>query len=345
MFGPPWPTSSASLSKTPPSAPITSLPSPPDSSEKERKALARLPPSVVQALDIVHACYQGHPLDDQWIKIHFQVGEYKILQQQLRQKDLWGYVEDKIRFWLRSLAKRTDVDPCVCALASAIGCRASTRILYRTDDDGKAYGEHSPDSSFGHAKAKYPSMVIETSFTQNRKDLPKLAEDYILGSQGNISVVIGLDIVYRGTKEATVSIWKPEQGLDEDGIPFLGVKTIVDAEPFRNSDGSPVSDGNLTLSLSDILPACMTTSITCPLPTFTIPYLKLARFLQFGEASQQVTESESGSYAMELPIGTKIRRRAASPEETLSPRRERAFAKSEKQAEEQTMRDDGTYGQ
>jgi hypothetical protein len=58
--------------------------------------------------------------------------------------------------------------------------------------------------------ADYPGIVIETSFSQKRKDLPKLAEDYILGSIGNITVVIGLDIEYWKAKRATFSMWRPE---------------------------------------------------------------------------------------------------------------------------------------
>ncbi|KAI9761450.1 MAG: hypothetical protein M1840_001794 [Geoglossum simile] len=350
MLSPPWPTSSASLSTTPPSALIT-LPSPPDSSEKAREAPARLPSSVVQALDI-------------------------ILQQQLRQEDLWGYVDDKIRYdwnpftgeliyrmptaihdvfigyvvteiitWLYSLNNRIDVDPHVRALACAIAYRASARIYYHADDDEKEYGEHCPDTSFAHIEAEDPGVVIETSFLQKRKDLPKLADDYILGSLGNTLVVIGFDIEYRGTKEATISVWKPENGFNQDGNPYLRVKTVVDAEPFRNSDGSLVSDGNLTLSFGDLFPACMTSSITRPLPTYTIPYLKLAGFLQFGEAYQQVTEAKAGYGKKRLPAGVKIYRRPASPEETLSLRREKKFAESERQAEERAMREDSAYGQ
>jgi hypothetical protein len=70
--------------------------------------------------------------------------------------------------------------------------------------------------------------VIETSFSQKRKDLPKLAEDYILGSIGNIGVVVGLDIEYRNSKRATVSMWRPELGV-EDGVSFLGVKQVIDS--------------------------------------------------------------------------------------------------------------------
>ncbi|KAI9762258.1 MAG: hypothetical protein M1840_001437 [Geoglossum simile] len=112
---------------------------------------------------------------------------------------------------------------------------ASTRIFYDVDGDGKKYGEHSPDAAFTHEGADYPSVIIETSFSQKRKDLPKLAEDYILGSLENISVIIGFDIDYCGTKEATISVWRPERGFHEDNTEFFRVKTVVDAEPFRNS--------------------------------------------------------------------------------------------------------------
>jgi hypothetical protein len=52
--------------------------------------------------------------------------------------------------------------------------------------------------------------------TQKRKDLPRLADDYILGSDGNICAVIGLDIEYRG-KMATLSVWRPRFSINEDG--------------------------------------------------------------------------------------------------------------------------------
>ncbi|KAI9762257.1 MAG: hypothetical protein M1840_001436 [Geoglossum simile] len=55
-------------------------------------------PTLVQALEIIRACYRGHPPDNQWIKIHFQVEDYEVLQQRLRQEGLWGYVDDKIRY-------------------------------------------------------------------------------------------------------------------------------------------------------------------------------------------------------------------------------------------------------
>jgi hypothetical protein len=44
------------------------------------------------------------------------------------------------------------------------------------------YGKHDPDAQFEHSKAQYPGVVIEVSYSQKRKDLARLADDYILGS-------------------------------------------------------------------------------------------------------------------------------------------------------------------
>ena len=68
----------------------------------------------------------------------------------------------------------------------------------------------SPDASFTHAKSQYPSVMIETSYSQRQKDLTRLADEYISGSDGNIAMVLGLDIEYCiGSKKASLSIWRP----------------------------------------------------------------------------------------------------------------------------------------
>ncbi|KAK3945334.1 hypothetical protein QBC46DRAFT_445252 [Diplogelasinospora grovesii] len=61
-------------------------------------------------------------------------------------------------------------------------------------------GRHHPDESFGYKGASYPGLVIEVSHSQKSKDLPFLADNYILGSNGIIQVVIGIDLEYRKKK-------------------------------------------------------------------------------------------------------------------------------------------------
>lgn len=85
--------------------------------------------------------------------------------------------------------------------AQAIEYEGSASIEF---DDGK----HDPDAQFRHSRARYSGVIIEVSYPQKRKDLARLADDYTLGSGGDIRVVVGSDIEYRG-KKATLSAWRP----------------------------------------------------------------------------------------------------------------------------------------
>ena len=67
-----------------------------------------------------------------------------------------------------------------------------------------------PDNSFQHGNCQYPSVVIEISHPQKRSALERLAIDYIHGTNGNVEVVIGLDIEYQGSQKATMSVWVPK---------------------------------------------------------------------------------------------------------------------------------------
>jgi hypothetical protein len=88
------------------------------------------------------------------------------------------------------------------------------------------YGTHHPDFEFRYLGTRYPTIVIEISYSQKRQDLPRLADEYILGSNGNIHVVIGLDVEYRG-KMATLSIWRPRFSINEDGGEELEAEQTV----------------------------------------------------------------------------------------------------------------------
>ena len=91
----------------------------------------------------------------------------------------------------------------------------------------------SPDASFGHIEDRFPAIVIETSYSQHKRHLEKLAYEYISGSKGKISTVVGLDIGY-GTKseEASLSIWRPRvvPDLKEDGSSFLEIFSPQETE-------------------------------------------------------------------------------------------------------------------
>lgn len=56
--------------------------------------------------------------------------------------------------------------------------------------------------------------MLEVSYSQDGKDLRKLASGYILRSNGDIKVVVGIDI--NNGKESTVSLWRPFYVQEDD---------------------------------------------------------------------------------------------------------------------------------
>lgn len=89
-------------------------------------------------------------------------------------------------------------------------------------------GHRSPDIQFIYPGAKYPSLVIEIAYSQSEKgSLPKLADEYITRSEGNILLVIGVEVVYRGEKMGTISRWCPKFGVDDQGGYLASQQTIV----------------------------------------------------------------------------------------------------------------------
>lgn len=76
--------------------------------------------------------------------------------------------------------------------------------------------KRSPDTSFAHQDARYPGLVVEVAYSQKAKNLRRLASDYILGSNGNIMMVLGLDLEYKGSSSAKAYIWKPQYSVNPE---------------------------------------------------------------------------------------------------------------------------------
>jgi hypothetical protein len=100
----------------------------------------------------------------------------------------------EIEAQLSSITHGADPSP---NFARQIDHDGSERLIFtipKIGEDGVETLQHEPDAVFEHIDAQYPGVVIEVSFTQKKKDLARLADSYTLGSEGNIHVVVGLDI-------------------------------------------------------------------------------------------------------------------------------------------------------
>lgn len=117
-------------------------------------------------------------------------------------------VEDVIRSQLKAIRNGSDKAAC---FAQNVHPARSTTIYFPVD--GTVSGRKSkyePDASFWHKDARYPGLIIEVAYSQKRKRLGRLAEDYLLDSNASVQVVVGLNVEYGGkeSRKATVSVWR-----------------------------------------------------------------------------------------------------------------------------------------
>ncbi|KAL2040037.1 hypothetical protein N7G274_007440 [Stereocaulon virgatum] len=161
------------------------------------------------------------------------------------------------------------------------------------------YPKYTRDASFPRADSQYP-LVIETSYSQKYKDLARLADEYICGSDGNIGVVLGLDIEYRvGSKRASVSIWRPKFAPDpqnkEDMI--LEMVGVQEANPFCADDGTIVQGRGLSLQLCNFGPRTGFANVPPETQSMTIVQITcdhLPSFLLDAETRHKIKRARRG---------------------------------------------------
>ncbi|KAI2626586.1 hypothetical protein GGR54DRAFT_477359 [Hypoxylon sp. NC1633] len=184
-----------------------------------------------------------------------------------------------------------------------------------------------PDAQFQHQEAVYPGVVLEVSYSQDGKNLKKLARDYIQYSNGDIKVVIGIDINY-GSISSTVSIWRPKFVREEgEELDILDVEQEVISEPFRSPTGEPLNETqSIRLTLSDFATDKLCTGLNSR--AVNIPYRRLAELLGEAENMQKKREHGPGE-GIKSDRKTKRRRIPSSSPESLRSEDENQFCLEE----------------
>ncbi|OAL57300.1 hypothetical protein IQ07DRAFT_627154 [Pyrenochaeta sp. DS3sAY3a] len=118
-----------------------------------------------------------YPQQDPWTEYQLEPGKYDRIQQLINHnKVLIRYAKDKIR-----------------------KCNLLDRPRYisaESEAKSKSKSKYEPDTSFWHDDAEYPRVVVEVAYSQKRKRLEQLAENYLLNSDASVQVVVRLDIGY-----------------------------------------------------------------------------------------------------------------------------------------------------
>ncbi|KEY66211.1 hypothetical protein S7711_09224 [Stachybotrys chartarum IBT 7711] len=227
-------------------------------------------------------------------------------------------------------------------VASKIESGGSSRILLREGiPEGNCPLQHHPDGQFFYEHGKYPIVVLEISYSQARKRLRKLAQDYILYSNGNIKLVIGIDINYKNkeSQEATVSLWRPKYTRQDEDDDVLEVEQKMINHPFRASNGEAINEtDNIHIDLRDFSPDEIPRSIE---PTMlSIPFGLLDHSLRRAERRQQEIEVNP---SVKPEPQTKKRKLSSSSIEELDPYDEKRFLEKEKQVAARAEREDKDY--
>jgi len=200
--------------------------------------------------------------------------------------------------------------------------------------------KHEPNAMFTHVGARWPGVVIEVSYSQKRKDLRDLADDYILESNGGIGLVIGLDIEYRGSRKATVSTWRLKQTIDEQGEEQYRASPVIENQIFRDEDGKPNTalGSGLRIELKDFVWGDLSGEAQGFLE---IDSATLCKMLEQAEEIYGMWKRQEGSGPPEIQASRKRRRERTPIEEPDSDDDE--WGASARRVRQKTAESDSSY--
>lgn len=273
-------------------------------------------------------CSTGH-----WQRYKLSPAEYKYVEQRLQ-------IEDKVRFdyfpsaslfvlrmpsVLHEEFKSSIVDDIVQQLRSIAKEKGpASEFARRIKHGGSAtitfsdseYGRHEPDDLFRYYQAQFPNVILEVSYSQKRRDLARLADKYILGSDGNIRVVIGIDIDYKD-KSATLSMWRSRLQVNiADEEELVAHRTLSNQE-FRTANGEVSSQTGLRLQLEDFVPSAILPKGTKLDKDIFISSADLCAYLREAEHVESTVKQGVG-FAEPLKPGVKKRPLSSSSIEELN---------------------------
>ncbi|KAI1660384.1 hypothetical protein F4813DRAFT_292721 [Daldinia decipiens] len=170
-----------------------------------------------------------------------------------------------------------------------------------------------PDESFRYPDCKYPGLVIEVSWSQRPRELPKRAKDFITKSNGGVRTVISIDVHDSYEKkrqsgmpgEAKFSVWRADWVSGNKVIP----KMSVDNQVFQNERGEfNSSASDLHLTFEDFLCRKVADTLGPDKPRLIVEAKELYEWVQEGLAALNApppgpsAEQNNASEQQVLPV-------------------------------------------
>ncbi|KAF2019464.1 hypothetical protein BU24DRAFT_419080 [Aaosphaeria arxii CBS 175.79] len=287
--------------------------------------MAKLSPGAESVIEAFRQLEAGtYPANTHWTRFQLEEGDFDEIQSALQQdNELWGFVDEKVRH---------DHYEDQCLLVIRSGFRINERFIVRVERDiwrqleeigngsdrrakfardlfpighttirfDNSKSRHDPDISFAHDHAVYAGVIIEFAYSQNKRCLRRLAEEYILKSESNIRAVVCVNVDYDNNelREATLSTWRPQLRNTTDGLELRAVGSLIE-ETFRNGKGEPVDSPGICLRLSDFAYDDLAKKeLGDEYMDISIPGIQLCQYLH----EAYVRESKMGRIVFDQPI-------------------------------------------
>ncbi|KAL9119288.1 MAG: hypothetical protein Q9187_004157 [Circinaria calcarea] len=268
--------------------------------------------TIQQVLQIFKRHQQGLWEDRDLILLPLRPSSYNKLREQLEADDsLREYVDDDIRLEYDPVSELLTIkmpsSPAHEAVTWTIIASVFTQLQKLGTGDGPVatyareilnlntariwltHGElvfeKSPDSQFIHSEAFFPGVIFETSYSQDKKNLKRLAKTYILGSNGDIRVVVGIDMEYPDISSASVSLWQVKYTKEPDTtMRTVEVDSIIEDQVISDSINQ---DFKLVITLDKFGPEELALDLKkTAIEKVTITMTDLARAVQRARAGR-----------------------------------------------------------
>ncbi|KAJ4329603.1 hypothetical protein N0V87_010723 [Didymella glomerata] len=246
-------------------------------------------------------------------------------------------LEDEIRSQLKGIRGGSDKN---ARFAQKVQPARSTELRFSASASSSK-SKYEPDASFIHDDAEYPGVIIEVAYSQKKKRLGRLAENYLLDSDASVRVVVGLDIDYGNeSRKAALSIWRPRLFETADGLELRAVEEVAD-EVFRDDEGNPIESLGLRLCLSDFTcEELVREELGSDNTEIQITGKQLCQYLD-GAESKARRALRKHSFARVVIK----RKRSETPPEEMKPGDEAKYAEQEERAAKRVADDDVDYNE
>jgi len=159
--------------------------------------------------------------------------------------------------------------------------------------------DRSPDGQLQYTGKRYPHVIIEIAYSQDKRSLDGLVTEYFEQVSDKFCTFLAFDIDYAYPRErraighkhpASVSLWTSEPDLEDPET--INIRSLMDKMVFRDKDAMAMPR-ELTLPFRLLVPTSERNKIPDTDAEVCLPFARLAEFVDQAEQQQRANEASA----------------------------------------------------